>query len=624
MLHELLRYADREGIDSEVGFGPRHVRFVIVFDPDGRFIDVIDQQADDARRGREFDKTPVLSQGQLVGNKLRHFLIDNLDKVALLTKKEPTEKEIEDHRRYVEMLDRAGGTIPRYATLARALDDADTLDAIGRRLTDLKAKPNDSATPAIRSGDRISVPVAEDDWHDWWRGFLDSLDDDPPPEPKSPKPSKKKPPSDPRMRCFLTGELALSAATQDKITGLSDVGGLPTGEVISSFDKASFEHFGLSKGQIASISVDGVKRVTDALNHAIAHRSRKMASAKIAYWYDRPIPPEHEPIAEFFDGIDDDDDGDETVPDSIVAGQNVSERLMAESGAGRLLRSLRSGEDADLAEASFYALTLSANSGRVVFRDWFQGPLRELATNVLAWFEDLAIVSRDGGRILSRFKFLAVVGATVRELGDAPPPMIATLWRAAVHKRAIPDPIAAQTLDRVRIDLIRGDSPRHAAMGLLRAHLIRHPRYQPHGFTMSPTVDENLSDQPAYLCGRIMALLDAIQEVALGDVGAGVVSRYYAAASTTPALVLGRMIRNAQVAHFPKARGDQSKKGLAIKIERQIQELMSQMTSAPPATLDLQEQTLFALGFYQQRADRFTKTSADKSDTADGSKPADT
>ena len=36
-----------------------------------------------------------------------------------------------------------------------------------------------------------------------------------------------------------------------------------------------------------------------------------------------------------------------------------------------------------------------------------------------------------------------------------------------------------------------------------------------------------------------MALLAAIQEVALGDVGAGVVQRYYAAASTTPALVLG-------------------------------------------------------------------------------------
>ncbi len=124
---------------------------------------------------------------------------------------------------------------------------------------------------------------------------------------------------------------------------------------------------------------------------------------------------------------------------------------------------------------------------------------------------------------------------------------------------------------------------------------------------MSPRVDDSLTDEPAYLCGRIMALLDAIQHVALGDVGVGVVQRYYAAASTTPGLVLGRMIRNAQVAHFPKARGDQKTKGLAIKIERQIQELMAQMTSAPPPTLDLEQQTLFALGFYQQQADRYTK-----------------
>ena len=244
-----------------------------------------------------------------------------------------------------------------------------------------------------------------------------------------------------------------------------------------------------------------------------------------------------------------------------------------------------------------------------MLRDWSQGTLESLARNILAWFDDLAIVSRDGKRIVERFKFLAVVGASVRDLKDAPPAMIATLWKVAIHNRPIPPVLASQTLDRVRVDIVQGNSPRHARLGLLRAYLRRHPSSKERGFQMSVRVDDTLSDQPAYLCGRLMALLGAIQEVALGDVGVGVVQRYYSAASTTPALVLGRMIRNAQVAHFPKARGDDSKRGLAIKIEGQIQELMAKMTSAPPATLDLEGQTLFALGFYQQQADRFTKKS---------------
>ncbi len=45
---------------------------------------------------------------------------------------------------------------------------------------------------------------------------------------------------------------------------------------------------------------------------------------------------------------------------------------------------------------------------------------------------------------------------------------------------------------------------------------------------------------PAYQCGRLMAVLAKLQKSALGDVGAGIVQRYYAAASSTPALVLGR------------------------------------------------------------------------------------
>lgn len=132
---------------------------------------------------------------------------------------------------------------------------------------------------------------------------------------------------------------------------------------------------------------------------------------------------------------------------------------------------------------------------------------------------------------------------------------------------------------------------------------------------MSAELDPTL-DSPAYLCGRVMALLASIQEKALGNVGAGVIQRYYAAASATPALVLGRLVRTAQVAHLPKIDG-----GLKHYFESQLSELWSQMKSAPPTTLTLEEQTLFAMGFYQQQASRYQK----KAESADAAgEPADT
>lgn len=121
------------------------------------------------------------------------------------------------------------------------------------------------------------------------------------------------------------------------------------------------------------------------------------------------------------------------------------------------------------------------------------------------------------------------------------------------------------------------------------------------------TPELNLSEtDPAYLCGRIMALLGQLQYAALGDVGAGVVQRYYAAASVTPGLVLGRLVRLAQTAHLPKL-NSMDKQGLRGWYEKQLTAVWGAMHAAPPAMLSLEQQTLFAMGYYHQQAQRYQK-----------------
>jgi len=109
---------------------------------------------------------------------------------------------------------------------------------------------------------------------------------------------------------------------------------------------------------------------------------------------------------------------------------------------------------------------------------------------------------------------------------------------------------------------------------------------------------------PAYQCGRLMAILAALQRAALGDVGAGVVQRYYAAASSTPSLVLGRLTRNSQF-HLNKLAGD--KPGLTHWYEDRIGEIYTRLGDAIPRTLTPEEQSLFALGYYQQLVDLRTR-----------------
>jgi len=104
------------------------------------------------------------------------------------------------------------------------------------------------------------------------------------------------------------------------------------------------------------------------------------------------------------------------------------------------------------------------------------------------------------------------------------------------------------------------------------------------------------SDHPeaAYHCGRLLAVFSSLQRAALGDVGAGVVQRYYAAASQTPGLILGRLTSNARN-HLGKLDG-----GLAHWYESQIADVMGRLGDGPPRLLDLEGQGLFALGYYQQ------------------------
>ena len=106
-------------------------------------------------------------------------------------------------------------------------------------------------------------------------------------------------------------------------------------------------------------------------------------------------------------------------------------------------------------------------------------------------------------------------------------------------------------------------------------------------------------DHPAasYHCGRLMAVLAELQYSALGDVGAGVVQRYYAAASQTPGLILGRLIRNAQN-HLNKP----DKAWTRTTYEKPMIDIISRLKDNFPRILDLEGQGLFALGYYQQLA----------------------
>jgi CRISPR-associated protein Csd1 len=499
-----------------------------------------------------------------------HFLVETAQTVVLLFKASEEQDKIKrthgKHRFFIDILRSASGASSHLTVIANVLEDESGLAEIRKALSENKAKPTDWLCWRVDGIDPRESNTIQAWWRQWRKtnmggGLPDSA-----------------PSGERDMVCFLTGNTTQPLLTQPKITGLSGVGGLSMGDVMVGFDKAAFGSFGLEQSANAAMSAEATQKYVDGLNDLIRSHSRKLANALVVHWFKEQIAPQDDPL-EWLNGFE----------------SKEQTEAAALGAARRLLESIRKGERVDLGNNHYYALALSGASGRVMVRDWMEGRFEDLVRNVEAWFADLAIVARDGKGQAHDPKFMAVCGALVRELKDLPAPTSATLWKVAVQRLPIPQPLMAQALARFRTDLVDKDQPpfNHARMGLIKAYFVR---LKPGGdHTMTAYLNPN-HPEPAYHCGRLLAVFSNLQRAALGDVGAGVVQRYYAAASQTPGLILGRLTSNARN-HLGKLEG-----GLAWWYENQIADVMGRLGDGAPRILDLHGQGLFALGYYQQLA----------------------
>ncbi len=582
MLQALMDYGN--GLDSEPGFKTREARWCIELTADGRFLNVL--PLGDGKRGAMQSRCPDM-HGMNAGGK-SHFLVETVQTVALLFKANEDAKKIasaeEKHRFFVGMLRKASDSIPALIPLAGVLEDDAWLMGLRDALAQHKARPADWLSWRVDGLDPREDKAVQAWWREWRKT---DMCDSPDTTPSTGNVSAG------AMVCFLTGKATQALPTHPKITGLSGVGGLGMGDVMVGFDKAAFGSFGLDQSANAAMGAEAAQKYADGLNDLIRNHSRKLANALVVHWFKEHVTPQDDPL-EWLNGFE---------------SQEQTEAA-ALAAVRRLLDSIRSGERGELGNNLYYALTLSGASGRVMVRDWMEGRFEDLVRNVEAWFFDHAIVVAgdrkdcDGKKLAHDPKFYEVCLALVRNdrsksisenLKQLPAPTATTLWKVAVQRLPIPQPLMAQALARFRADLLDKDQPpfSHARMGLIKAYFVR---LKPGGDNTMAAYLNLEHPAPAYHCGRLLAILSSLQHAALGDVGAGVVQRYYAAASQTPGLIFGRLASNARN-HLGKLEG-----GLAYWYENQIADVMSRLGDGAPRILDLNGQGLFALGYYQQLA----------------------
>lgn len=256
--------------------------------------------------------------------------------------------------------------------------------------------------------------------------------------------------------------------------------------------------------------------------------------------------------------------------------------------------------------SAFYALILSGGQGRAIVRSFLQSTVSRVARAIEHYRDEVRIV-KPYGEATGSFGLLDYRKALVprRDLDLLPPALATDFYFSIVFDRPFPQSILQTMVRRFRADSLpkiekserRDDMLVATRCSLLKAYLMRNRKEN-----ITVALDRERKDS-AYRLGRLLAVVDRLQQDALGNVNATLVDRYYGSASSTPEAVFPTLLRRSQH-HMGKLRRE--KPGLAVNTDRLLQEIVSDMEQFPK-TMTLEQQGLFALGFYQQRQDFFTK-----------------
>ena len=390
--------------------------------------------------------------------------------------------------------------------------------------------------------------------------------------------------------CLISGETAPIARLHPAIKGI--LGGQSSGGAIVSFNKESFESLGKEQGANAPISEQAAFTYTTVLNYLLRRENRHcltIGDASTVFWAEAPDDSSAEAEESFFFDMMTVTDGEEN--------QKVFD-ILQQIAKGRPLKEIAPNLHAD---TRFYILGLAPNASRISIRFWLNTTFGQLAQNLAAHWQDLAIEPCPWQTPPSIWRLL-IQTAPLGKTENISPVLAGEMTRAVINGTPYPMSLLSQLLARIRAD---GDA-NGLRIAMIKAILARKFRKGliKEGVPMS--LDKESTNR-AYLLGRMFAVLERIQYQALGDINASIADRYYGSASAVPFSVFPRLLVGARH-HLSRLRKD--KPGLAVNLDKDLGEIIAALPEHYPRHFSIDEQGRFSIGYYQQKQSYFSPKEA--------------
>ena len=384
----------------------------------------------------------------------------------------------------------------------------------------------------------------------------------------------------PKGICLVTGKPAPIARLHNAIKG---VNAKPA--PFTSVNLSAFESYGKEQGFIFPVGEQAMFEYTTALNTLLAGENRfRIGDVTALCWSAKPTPLE-ESLASLING------GGKDNPDAHI------------DAVKSLYKSLYNGKYTEHdGKEKFYLLGLSPNSARIVVRFWHETTVAALSESIAAWYDDLQMVRNTNGKypdpefmpLMQLLRNLVFEGKDDNLSSD----LIAQVTDAALNNRVLPVSLLQTALRRNKAE----QKITYGRASLLKAYINRAIRAgrlkNMKELTMS--LDRNHQDI-GYVLGRLFAVLEKTQAEANPGLNATIADRYFGSASSTPIAVFGTLMRL-----LPHHLNKLEFEGRAVQLQWEIRQILEHCQRFPNH-LNLEQQGLFAIGYYHETQFLFTK-----------------
>ena len=391
----------------------------------------------------------------------------------------------------------------------------------------------------------------------------------------------------------ISGEQTSIARIHNKIKGV--YGGLATGSVLVGFNNPSENSYGNEQSYNSNISETAMNKYTEALNYLLSSDRHKVLidDMTVVFWAMDTGEACENLLMDILLGQSDKMKAEQT--------ERMLAKLFQDAGKGTVggERLTLDGIDENV---DFYMMGLKPNSSRLSLKFLVRKKYADILWNIARFQNDLQMGKEFHSVSIMRIKRELLSQKSKNDKVN--PALLSSLMESMINGTRLPVSLLENVLRRVKAD--PGDQKVNAVRaGIIKAWINRASKKE----ELKVDLDRE-NYRPAYLCGRLFAVLEKIQQEASGNsLNRTIKDGYFASASARPSMVFPKLIRLSQY-HLNKVKSP-------VYFNKLTGEIIGHLDGGFPDTLFLKEQGEFVVGYYQQYQSFFEKKNKeeDKNDS---------